>query len=285
MFVNRLFCASPPKSIMFVSRINALLLLHPPVPTHIAAGVLELVRHMLFRLSFCPIQFGGHDVHVGPTLQQLRFPARMDIPPLFLAPKRRFTYHDTDQGGVAAVAAPVMGPVSDTIVSTFGDTILVEMGTHVGFDLTFKAANDLVIDGAIKKIVPIHSSRLETTGVKTMTITLKYKHVPEDASLGFYCSGVTATPVYRYSSHYDVFSIANIFIINIVMNILVAGVIKWPYPSYARPAERCRIWPCEVGQGIPGRQPLDREYLVRAPLAMIGGGGRDHRARWCRSTG
>ncbi|RPD65671.1 hypothetical protein L226DRAFT_501335 [Lentinus tigrinus ALCF2SS1-7] len=93
-------------------------------------------------------------------------------------------------GGVAAVAAPVMGPVSDVVVSTFGDTILVEMGMHVGFDLTAKAANDLVFDGAIKQIVPIHSSRLETTGVKTMTITLKYKHIPEDASLGFYRSGV-----------------------------------------------------------------------------------------------
>ncbi|KAI0711337.1 hypothetical protein C8Q76DRAFT_736182 [Earliella scabrosa] len=93
-------------------------------------------------------------------------------------------------GGVAAVAAPVMGPVSDVVVSTFGDTILVEMGMHAGFSLTAKAANDLVFDGAIKQIVPIHSSRLETTGVKTMTITLKYKHVPEDASLGFYRSGI-----------------------------------------------------------------------------------------------
>ncbi|KAI0646448.1 hypothetical protein C8Q79DRAFT_1111011 [Trametes meyenii] len=93
-------------------------------------------------------------------------------------------------GGVAAVAAPVMGPVSDAVVSTLGDTILVEMGMHVGFDLTTKAANDLIFDGAIKEIVPIHSRRLETTGVKTMTITLKYKHVPEDASLGFYRSGL-----------------------------------------------------------------------------------------------
>ncbi|PIL27645.1 hypothetical protein GSI_10797 [Ganoderma sinense ZZ0214-1] len=93
-------------------------------------------------------------------------------------------------GGVAAVAAPVMGPVSDVVVSTFGDTILVEMGVHVGFDLTAKAANDLIFDGAIHQIVPIHSSRLQTTGVKVMTITLKYKHVPEDASLGFYRSGI-----------------------------------------------------------------------------------------------
>ncbi|KAI0336797.1 hypothetical protein GY45DRAFT_1238115 [Cubamyces sp. BRFM 1775] len=93
-------------------------------------------------------------------------------------------------GGVAAVAAPVMGPVSDAVVSTLGDTILVEMGMHVGFDLTTKAANDLIFDGAIKQVVPIHSRRLETTSVKSMTITLKYKHVPEDASLGFYRSGV-----------------------------------------------------------------------------------------------
>ncbi|KAI0635315.1 hypothetical protein C8Q77DRAFT_1054783 [Trametes polyzona] len=93
-------------------------------------------------------------------------------------------------GGVAAVAAPVMGPVSDVVVSTLGDTILVEMGMHIGFDLTTKAANDLIFDGAIKEVVPIHSRRLETTGVKTMTITLKYKHVPEDASLGFYRSGL-----------------------------------------------------------------------------------------------
>ncbi|KAH9941220.1 uncharacterized protein BXZ73DRAFT_42301 [Epithele typhae] len=93
-------------------------------------------------------------------------------------------------GGMAAIAAPVMGPVSDAVVSTFGDTILVEMGMHLGFDLTAKAANDLVFDGAIKAFVPIHSSRLATTGVKTMTITLKYKHVPEDASLGFYRSSV-----------------------------------------------------------------------------------------------
>lgn len=91
---------------------------------------------------------------------------------------------------MAAVAAPVMGPVSDVVVSTLGDTILVEVGMHVGFDLTTKAANDLIFDGAIKKAFPIHSRRLETTGVKTMTITLKYKHVPEDASLGFYRSGL-----------------------------------------------------------------------------------------------
>ena len=84
----------------------------------------------------------------------------------------------------------MMGPVSDVVVSTFGDTILVEMGMHAGFSLTAKAANDLIFDGAIHALVPIHSSRLETTGVKTMTITIKYKHLPDDAAIGFYRSGI-----------------------------------------------------------------------------------------------
>jgi hypothetical protein len=89
---------------------------------------------------------------------------------------------------MAAIAAPVMGPVSDAMVSTVGDSIFVEMGMHTGFELTTKAADDLIGDGAIKRIVPFHSMRLETTSVKTMTITLVYKHTIEDASLGFFRS-------------------------------------------------------------------------------------------------
>lgn len=91
---------------------------------------------------------------------------------------------------MAAVAAPVMGPVSDAIVSSFGDTILVEIGMHVGFDLTTKVANDLILDKAIKAVIPIHSDRLQTTSVKELLITLKYKHTLEDASLGFYRSSL-----------------------------------------------------------------------------------------------
>lgn len=89
-------------------------------------------------------------------------------------------------GGMAAVAAPVMGPVSDAIVSTVGDSILVEIGLHTGFELTTKLANDLVIDKSIDHIIPIHSDRLQTTGIKELLITLKYKHTVEDAALGFY---------------------------------------------------------------------------------------------------
>ena len=60
---------------------------------------------------------------------------------------------------MAAVAAPVMGPVSDAIVTSLGDSILVEIGMHAGFELTTKLANDLVIDKSIDHIIPIHSDR------------------------------------------------------------------------------------------------------------------------------
>lgn len=83
-----------------------------------------------------------------------------------------------------------MGPVSDVVVGTLGDTILVEIGLHAGFEMTTKVANDLIFDGAVKKMVPIHSGRLETTGVKVLLITLKYKHTMSDAALGFYRSSM-----------------------------------------------------------------------------------------------
>lgn len=83
-----------------------------------------------------------------------------------------------------------MGPVSDVVVASFGDTILVELGMHAGFDLTAKAANDLVFDKPLNHILPLHSKRLETTGVKVLLITLKYRHIVEDAALGFYRSSI-----------------------------------------------------------------------------------------------
>lgn len=83
-----------------------------------------------------------------------------------------------------------MGPVSDVVVSSFGSTILVEIGANAGFALMVKGANDLVFKKPIDKLVPVHSSRLETTSVKVLGITLKYKHTMEDAALGFYRSAI-----------------------------------------------------------------------------------------------
>jgi len=83
-----------------------------------------------------------------------------------------------------------MGPVSEAVFSSVGDSIIVDAAVHTGGELTAKAADDLLLDGAIKKVVPLHSARLETTGVKTLIITLRYKHTITDASLGFYRSSL-----------------------------------------------------------------------------------------------
>ncbi|KAJ7211286.1 hypothetical protein GGX14DRAFT_565161 [Mycena pura] len=82
-------------------------------------------------------------------------------------------------GGMAVVAAPVMGSVGAEVLSMFGDSILVELGLHAGFSLATTAANDLVIDKPLKAMIPIHSKRLETTAVKVLLITLKYKMTME----------------------------------------------------------------------------------------------------------
>lgn len=83
-----------------------------------------------------------------------------------------------------------MGPISDAIVATLGDTILVEMGMHAGFEVTVKLADDLVFDKTLNAIIPVHSKTFETTGIKEMLITLKYKQTMTDASLGFYRSSL-----------------------------------------------------------------------------------------------
>ncbi|KAF8189969.1 hypothetical protein K438DRAFT_1832417 [Mycena galopus ATCC 62051] len=93
-------------------------------------------------------------------------------------------------GGMAVVAAPVLGPIAGEVISAFGDTVLVELGLHAGFSLTTAAANDLLIESPMKAIIPIYSKRLETTAIKEIMITLKFKITMMDAQLGFYRSSV-----------------------------------------------------------------------------------------------
>ncbi|KAG6841616.1 hypothetical protein C0991_009041 [Blastosporella zonata] len=83
-----------------------------------------------------------------------------------------------------------MGPVSEAIATSLGSGILVEIGVHTGFELSTKAADDLVFNKAINAVLPLYSERLETTGIKVLLITLKYKHIIDDAALGFYRSSV-----------------------------------------------------------------------------------------------
>ncbi|KAL1744288.1 hypothetical protein HDZ31DRAFT_39017 [Schizophyllum fasciatum] len=98
-------------------------------------------------------------------------------------------------GGTAAIAAPVMhGPLADMIVSTVGDSILVELSMEVGFKGATSLANDLVFDKTAKLLIPLHAGLLETTGVKVLTITLKYKHTRDDAALGYFRSSVHEDP-------------------------------------------------------------------------------------------
>lgn len=97
-------------------------------------------------------------------------------------------------GGTAMIAAPAMGPVSDMAMSSFGDTVLVELGLHAGFAAAVQVGNEFLIDKPLNKIIPVHEANLTTTGVKTLTITLKYKHTVEDAKLGFFRSSTHADP-------------------------------------------------------------------------------------------
>ncbi|KAF6757689.1 hypothetical protein DFP72DRAFT_989211 [Ephemerocybe angulata] len=79
-------------------------------------------------------------------------------------------------------------------LSSFGDTILVELGLNAGFSLGTKMANDLVFDKPLGKLLPLHDARLETTTVKELTITLKFKLAMEDANLGFFRGSVHSDP-------------------------------------------------------------------------------------------
>lgn len=89
-------------------------------------------------------------------------------------------------GGTAAVAAPAIGPITDILTSSIDSSILVELGSHAAFEAVTWAGDELFIDKPLNKIIPVHEANLTTTGVKTMTITLKYKHTVTDAQLGFF---------------------------------------------------------------------------------------------------
>ncbi|KAJ7749309.1 hypothetical protein DFH07DRAFT_557296 [Mycena maculata] len=89
-------------------------------------------------------------------------------------------------GGMAVVAAPVLGPITSEVISMFGDTFVVELGIHAGFD----AAEITVLQAPLQHIIPIHSKRLESTAIKELVITLQYTITMTDAALGFYRSSV-----------------------------------------------------------------------------------------------
>jgi len=87
-----------------------------------------------------------------------------------------------------------MGPISDILTSSIDSSILVELGSHAAFSAVTWAGDELLIDKPLNKIIPVHEANLATTGIKTLTITLKYKHTVTDAQLGFFRSASHADP-------------------------------------------------------------------------------------------
>lgn len=66
-----------------------------------------------------------------------------------------------------------------------GDTIIVEVVLN---HLTNMIVHDC-LSNLVSSVIPIHSKKLETTAVKVLLITLKYKHTTENAQLGYFHRG------------------------------------------------------------------------------------------------
>ncbi|KAI5479897.1 hypothetical protein MNV49_002455 [Pseudohyphozyma bogoriensis] len=94
-------------------------------------------------------------------------------------------------GGTAEFAAPLAHTFADTVVGALGDSIVVELSTAVAWDVGNEVATDLIFHEAGNKVSVLvgseHEKLTSTTGVKSMTITLKYQHSTlTDAVLGFF---------------------------------------------------------------------------------------------------
>jgi hypothetical protein len=86
-------------------------------------------------------------------------------------------------------------------VSTIRDSVVVELGFRVGFEVSTKVSTQYLsffpsLDGCgsttllrmtycSRSLIPVHAKRLETTGVKTLVITARYKHAQLGA-LGYF---------------------------------------------------------------------------------------------------
>lgn len=89
-------------------------------------------------------------------------------------------------GGAALIATPLMSTAGGVVVDSFGSSIIVEISTLAMQEGGVKVANYLLIDKPANLLIPIHSNILETTDLKKILITLQFKHILTDASLGYY---------------------------------------------------------------------------------------------------
>ena len=60
--------------------------------------------------------------------------------------------------------------------------------------MLFQVANHYLISKPVEKLIPAYDKRLETTAILSLTITLTYKHLIEDASMGFFRASNHADP-------------------------------------------------------------------------------------------
>ncbi|KAG8757978.1 hypothetical protein FRC14_001047 [Serendipita sp. 396] len=89
-------------------------------------------------------------------------------------------------GGAAVVASPLMESAGGVVVDSFGSTIIVELGILAGNEVGGQVANHLLISKPTDLLIPKHSGKLETTDIKKLLITLVFKHILTDASLGYF---------------------------------------------------------------------------------------------------
>lgn len=97
---------------------------------------------------------------------------------------------------LGAIAAPLLAPLGAVAAvggaalggGIIGGTLIVEIGLAAGFAVGTAAANDLIFKGPFDKMIPIYSSRLQTTAVKVLVATIQYKHTMTDAELGYFRS-------------------------------------------------------------------------------------------------
>ncbi|KAG9035504.1 hypothetical protein FRB95_011210 [Tulasnella sp. JGI-2019a] len=91
-------------------------------------------------------------------------------------------------GGTAAFVTPALVPIADIGGSSFVSHIAVEVIGAASRTAITETGNWLVVEKPIELMLPRHSKKLITTSVKTLVITVKYKHIVDDAALGYFRS-------------------------------------------------------------------------------------------------
>lgn len=163
---------------------------HPIVPASITKGETEekapwIVRKMLQSIPARVVGSALETVRATATTVVYLSPWGDSNPVLLPNVRYRDLLVQTivvATGGAAAIAEPVFDLVADEIGTAVGD-IIAELVVEAGVKATTHAY-EMAVDEAVDCVIPPDSERLVTTAVKTLLITLKYKHTMANAALG-----------------------------------------------------------------------------------------------------